>query len=241
MAEAAAWGLLAASSLLIGATLGTFVRLPDRLLALLIGFGAGALISALAFELTQEAYALGGADTVAVGLGLGALAYYLGDRAIGSGVGVALLLGAILDGIPENAVLGISVLEGEVSVALLAAIFISNLPEAISGAELSVKKGASSWPRGRTLKAWAIVTVVCAASSALGYLLLDGASGDTIGLIQAFAGGAVLMTVATGMLPEAHKLASGISRVTGRHGDATIVGLATVLGFALSYLLTTIE
>jgi ZIP family zinc transporter len=209
MVEAAAWGLLAASSLLIGAALGTFVNLPDRLLALLMGFGAGALISALAFELTQEAYALGGADTVALGLGLGALAYYLGDRAIGSGVGVAL--------------------------------FISNLPEAISGAGLSVRKAARSWPRGRTLRAWTLVTVVCAASSALGYLLLDGASGDAVGLIQAFAGGAVLMTVATGMLPEAHKLASGISRASGRRGDATIVGLATVLGFALAYLLTTLE
>src|SRR5512139_1642251 len=123
MAAAAGWGLLGASSLLIGAVLGLTLRIPSRLVGLILGFGAGTLISAVAFELTDEAFQLGGADAVAVGLAIGALTYFAGDAAIESRGGErrmspsrrregqtsqadaasALLLGAVLDGIPEAA------------------------------------------------------------------------------------------------------------------------------------------
>src|SRR3954470_16958888 len=128
MAEAAGWGLLGASSLLIGAVIGLTFQIHPRVTGLLLGFGAGTLISAVAFELTDEAYRLGGADTLTLGLALGAFTYFVGDVAIErrgaemrmhpgrrreddqpqSDAATALLLGAVLDGIPESVVIGIS-------------------------------------------------------------------------------------------------------------------------------------
>ena len=134
---------------------------------------------------------------------------------------------AVLDGIPESAVIGISLLEGSgVGVAVLAAVFLSNLPESISSSTGMKMAGSST---GHVVAVWSVVVVVGAISAALGYALLDGASGNTVGLIQAFAGGAVLTMLADTMMPEAFR----------RGGDA--VGLVTVLGFALAYLLSTLE
>jgi zinc transporter, ZIP family len=242
MAEAAFWGAVGASSLLIGAVIAIAVPLPRRAIGLVLGFGAGTLISAMAFELTEEAFRLGGGDAVTIGLALGALAYFAGDSVIerrGGGNRMssmgeqsaesanALLLGAVLDGIPESAVLGITLLEGSgVGVAVLAAIFLSNLPEAISS---TTGMRMSGQRPGRVLATWAVVVVVSAISAALGYGLLDGASGNAVGLIQAFAGGAVLTMLVDTMIPEAF----------ARGGRA--VGLVTVLGFALAYLLSTLE
>jgi zinc transporter, ZIP family len=242
MAEAAFWGAVGASSLLIGAVIAIVVPLPRTAIGLVLGFGAGTLISAMAFELTDEAFQLGGADAVTIGLALGALAYFAGDSAIearGGGNRMssmgeqsaesanALLLGAVLDGIPESAVLGITLLEGSgVGVAVLAAIFLSNLPEAISSTTGMRMSGQRS---GRVLITWTVVVVVSAVSAALGYALLDGASGNLVGLIQAFAGGAVLTMLIDTMIPESFS----------RGGRA--VGLITVLGFALAYLLSTLE
>jgi zinc transporter, ZIP family len=242
MAEAAFWGAVGASSLLIGAVIAIAAPLPRRAIGLVLGFGAGTLISAMAFELTEEAFRLGGADAVTIGLALGALAYFAGDTVIerrGGGNRMssmgeqssesanALLLGAVLDGIPESAVLGITLLEGSgVGVAVLAAIFLSNLPEAISSTTGMRMTGQGA---GHVLTTWAVVVVVSAISAALGYGLLDGASGNAVGLIQAFAGGAVLTMLVDTMIPEAF----------ARGGRA--VGLVTVLGFALAYLLSTLE
>jgi zinc transporter, ZIP family len=242
MAEAAFWGAVGASSLLIGAVIAIAVPLPRRAIGLVLGFGAGTLISATSFELTEEAFELGGADAVTIGLALGALAYFAGDSVIerrGGGNRMssmgeqsaesanALLLGAVLDGIPESAVLGITLLEGSgVGVAVLAAIFLSNLPEAISSTTGMRMTGQRS---GRVLTTWAVVVVVSAISAALGYGLLDGASGNLVGLIQAFAGGAVLTMLVDTMIPEAF--------ARGHRA----VGLLTVLGFALAYLLSTLE
>ena len=242
MAEAAFWGAVGASSLLIGAVIAIAVPLPRRAIGLVLGFGAGTLISATSFELTAEAFELGGADAVTIGLVLGALAYFAGDSVIerrGGGNRMssmgeqsaesanALLLGAVLDGIPESAVLGITLLEGSgVGVAVLAAIFLSNLPEAISSTTGMRMTGQRS---GRVLTTWAVVVVVSAISAALGYGLLDGASGNAIGLIQAFAAGAVLTMLVDTMIPEAF--------ARGHRA----VGLFTVLGFSLAYLLSTLE
>ncbi|HEX2372003.1 MAG TPA: hypothetical protein VHI33_05260 [Solirubrobacterales bacterium] len=242
MAEAAFWGAVGASSLLIGAVIAIAAPLPRRAIGLVLGFGAGTLISATAFELTEEAFDLGGADAVTIGLALGALAYFAGDSVIerrgggnrmssmgeqSAGSANALLLGAVLDGIPESAVLGITLLEGSgVGVAVLAAIFLSNLPEALSSTTGMRMAGQRS---GRVLTTWAVVVIVSAISAALGYGLLDGASGNLVGLIQAFAGGAVLTMLVDTMIPEAF--------ARGHRA----VGLFTVLGFALAYLLSTLE
>ena len=243
MLEAALWGLAGGSSLLLGAAIGLARPLPPKLVGTIMGFGAGTLISALAFELTEEAFTLGGADAVAGGLAAGALAYFAGNEALhrrhraasdrmsptgdqAEASGSALLLGAVLDGIPESAVVGMSLLAGGgVAVPVLAAVFISNLPEALGAAS----GRARAEHNGRNvLGAWGAVTLGCGVSAALGYALLDGASGDAIGLVQAFAGGAVLTMLVETMIPEA--LDQG-----GR-----VVGLTTVLGFACAYLLSTL-
>ena len=249
MLEAAAWGLLGASSLLVGALIGTGRRaIPTRALGLILGFGAGTLLSAVAFELTEDAYNLGGADAVALGLAAGGLAYFAGDRAIerrggenrmsphqrrregppqGADSSAALLLGAVLDGIPESAVIGISLLGGQrVSVAVLGAVFLSNLPEAIGSSAGMRKEGI---PRRRILLIWGVVVLASGAAAALGYGLLKDASGNTVALIEAFAGGAVLTMLVDVMIPQA------------RTEGGPQAGLVTVLGFALAYLLSTLE
>lgn len=248
MLEAAGWGLLGASSLLIGALIGTTRAIPHQALGLILGFGAGTLFSAVAFELTEDAYNLGGADAVALGLAVGALAYFAGDQAVGrrgaenrmsphkrrqdsppqgADAASALLLGAVLDGIPESAVIGISLLAGAgVSVAVLAAVFISNLPEAIASSAGMHKERIAT---RHILLIWTVVVLVSGGAAALGYGLLQGASDNTVALIEAFAGGAVLTMLVDVMIPEARK-EGGLA-----------VGLATVLGFALAYLLSTLE
>ena len=242
MGEAFLWGLAGASSLLIGAIAGLYLSVPARAIGLVLAFGAGTLISALAFELTEDAYRLGGADTVALGLALGAFAYFGGDALIerrgggqrmshsgrsGGNTGAALLLGAVLDGIPESAVIGITLLEGGgVGVAFQAAVAISNLPE--SFAATAGMRGAGHGHRS-VIGQWTAVMLVSAVSAALGFALLDGASDDTIGLINAFAGGAVLTMLADTMMPEAFK------------EGGTPAGLLTVLGFALAFLLSTLD
>jgi zinc transporter, ZIP family len=236
--EAGIWGLVAASPLVIGAWIGLRVDFKPTPHGLLLGFGAGTLISALSYELVQEAFTLGGADVVAAGLAAGALTYFLADRELdergakgrmspdvapGEGSRRALMLGALLDGVPESAVLGITVLEGEVSLALLGAVVLSNLPE--GAGSTAARRGQ---PAGPILLAWILIALACAVAAALGYGLLDGASGNLVGFIEAFAGGAVLMTVTDAMLPDAQRL------------GGKSVGLATVLGFALAALLSSL-
>jgi len=249
MLEAAAWGLVGASSLLLGAIIGLRLPVSNRLMGLILGFGAGTLISAVAFELTEEAYKLGGADAVAGGLAAGALAYFGGNLAISrrgasdrmrpagradAESASALLLGAVLDGIPESAVIGISLLAGgAVGVPILAAVFLSNLPESISSSRGMREQGLST---GHALRTWSLVCLVSALSAALGYGLLEDASGNLVGWIQAFAGGAVLTMLASTMLPTAHTLERRAGPVV-----QGAIGLATVLGFALAYLLSTLE
>jgi zinc transporter, ZIP family len=242
MLEAAGWGLVGASSLLIGAILGVRFRFPPMVVGLILAFGAGALISALAFELTEEAFKLGGADAVAIGLAAGALTYFAGDWLIDRRGGEmrmsqmgeqsettskALLLGAVLDGIPESMVIGMGLIEGAgVSIPVLAAVFLSNLPESLSAS--SGRSRANHRP-GTVLITWVVVVVVCGISAGVGYAALKDASDDAIALLLSFAAGAVLTMLADTMMPEAFK-----------HGGRA-AGLVTVLGFALAFLLSTLE
>lgn len=249
MLEAALWGLAGASSLLIGAVIGIRFGLSERAIGLILAFGAGTLISAVAFELTEEAFALGGADIVAIGLALGALSYFAGDVAIArrgaharmsssdrpdDESSSALLLGAVLDGIPESAVIGITLLAGDgVGVPILAAVFLSNMPEAISSSRGMHEQGLGA---GHILRTWSLVCLVSAISAAVGYGALESASDDVIGLIQAFAGGAVLTMLGSTMFPAAYRAERDAGPIFVR-----AIGLMTVLGFALAYLLSTLE
>lgn len=204
---------------------------PSRLIGLVLAFGAGALVSAVSFELFEEGVAVGGADWVGIGLAAGALVYFVLARAVarigpgGGGGGTALALGSFLDGIPEQAVLGIGFAEGAgVSVSLLVAIFVSNLPEAIGSAN-DMRAGGASKRQIRLL--WLAVAGCCALATPLGYLLAKHTGGHFQGLINGFAAGALLVMLVDSMIPEA----------TDKSGR--VAGLATTLGFALAAGLST--
>jgi zinc transporter, ZIP family len=233
MTEAMAWSLLGASSLLLGALAAFFLPIGKRLLGMIMAFGAGVLISAVAFDLTEEALELGGGPPVGAGLAAGALVYYLGDRVLrarrprGGGADAedpqGIVLGALLDGIPESAAIGLTLITGgSVSGSFVAAVFISNLPESISAsAELRPKYKAS-----RILGVWLAIAVASAIAAGVGYAVLQDASGDAAAFVKAFAGGAILCMLANTMMPQAFR----------DGGDR--VGLVTVLGFSLAALLS---
>jgi len=242
MGAALGWGALAASSLVIGALLAFARRWPARQVGLVLAFGAGALISAVSFELAGEGIEVGSLTSMAAGLGVGALAYFSLDgliarrhsvgrgragRTSGSDAGTALALGAFLDGIPEQLVLGIGLAAGEgVGVGLLVAIFVSNLPEAIGSASEMRKAGTD---RGKILRLWAVVATICALASVAGYAIADGASGELRAAIDGFAAGALLVMLIDSMIPEA-------TRESGR-----VAGLVTTLGFAVATALSNLQ
>lgn len=242
MGAALGWGALAASSLVFGALLAFARRWPARQLGLILAFGAGALISAVSFELAAEGVQVGSLKATAVGLGIGALTYYgldgliasrysggrgRGGRASGSDPGTALALGAFLDGIPEQLVLGIGLAVGEgVSIGLLVAIFVSNMPEAIGSASQMRSAGTE---RRKVLLLWGAVAVICTAASVAGYAIADAVSGELQAGIDGFAAGALLVMLIDSMIPEA-------SRDAGR-----VAGLVTVFGFAVAAALSSVS
>jgi zinc transporter, ZIP family len=237
------WGLVAGSSLVLGGALALWFRIGPRAIGLIMAFGAGVLISAVAYELVLQATETSlGKGGPALGFAAGALAFFFGDYAIdrlggddrkrssgrqASGSGLAIVLGIVLDGIPESVVIGLSLLEGEgVGVAVITAVFLSNLPEAIAA---TAGLTASGWTRGRVLGLWVLIMIVTALASLAGYVFFDDASANTIAFILAFAAGAILVMLADTMIPEAFE-----------HGGK-LVGLATALGFALAFGLSLVE
>jgi zinc transporter, ZIP family len=237
------WGFIASSSLLVGALLALTVRPSRRVVGLVMAFGAGVLISAVAYELVGEAIET--ADTgraVALGLFAGCGVFFFGDALIdrlggegrkssggeqSGGVGLAIMLGIVLDGIPESIVIGVGLLSGDgVSLAMLVAVFLSNLPEAVAA---TTGLTAAGWPRTRLWLLWLAVVSVSALSSLAGYALFDDASPDTIAFVLAFAGGAILTMLADTMMPEAFEQ------------SGKLVGVVTTLGFALAFTISTLE
>jgi zinc transporter, ZIP family len=242
MLEAALWGAVGGASLVIGAIVGLVAAPSQRVIGLVMAFGAGVLISALAFELTQEAFRRGGADAVALGLATGALSFFAADRAVDrrggdnrkrsggqqeGGSAAAIVVGALLDGVPESVAVGLSLVGGGgVGIAVVAAVFLSNVPESLSAATGLRRAGHSP---GWIIGLWTAVMVLSAVAAAVGYGLLGDASPNVVGVIQAFAAGAILTMLADTMMPEAFE-----------HGGS-IVGLVTVVGFSAAFLLSTIE
>jgi zinc transporter, ZIP family len=245
MSEALFWGLFAGSSLILGGAIGIWLPLPREARGLIMGFGAGVLISAVAYELVDDAFeAADGFTIVALGLFAGAAIFFVGDLAIdrmggaerkrseskspaAGGAALAIVLGIVLDGIPESAVIGLTLLEGTgVSAAMIFAVFLSNVPEAIAATTGLAKSG---WSRRRIFGLWALVTLVSGLSALLGYVLFDGASPRAFAFVLAFAGGAILTMLADTMMPEAFE----------RSGKWT--GLATTLGFAVAFAITALE
>lgn len=236
MLSALIWGLIATSSLIIGGSLGMWFDFGRRTLGIIMAFGAGVLISAVAYDLTFDAMRdAAGTGFPAVGFLVGALTFFFIDMLIGrigahdrkaiksehnAGLVVPLVLAIILDGVPESAVLGLGIREtGEVSITLLVAVFISNLPEAIAGTS-GMK--AAGWGRARVQLLWIGIAATCALTSAAGYWLLGDVSPMWLSFIKMFAGGAIMVMLANTMMPEAYA-----------HGGK-LAGLFTVLGFMLS-------
>ena len=244
MGEAAFWGFLGASSLIIGAEIAFAFQLRRMVVGLIMAFGVGALISSVAFELVAPVLEVVDFWKIALGLVAGSLTFFVGDQLIArlgganrkspiedgqddgiSGLGIAL--GTFLDGIPESAVLGMSLVAGGgVSTALLAGIWVSNLPESL-GSTVNLAKGDMSKSVIRIL--WISIAVVSAISAAVGYFVVDASSVHTGALVQAFAAGALLTMIADEMAPEAFDRSS------------LYAGLATVAGFALAVFLSSSE
>ncbi|MCV7173687.1 hypothetical protein H7I41_27565 [Mycobacterium manitobense] len=227
MLTALLWGLVASSSLIVGALAGVACTWNQRLIGLVLGFGAGALIASISFELAEEGFRVGGAVPMGLGLAAGAVTFSVADKVVDRlggdttrAAGVPLLLGALLDGIPEQAVLGIGIADGaSVSPTLLLAIFVSNLPESIGSASDLRRAGRRV---GRIVLGWAAVAALCAVATVGGYQFQETAGAALRGGIDGFAAGALLVMLVGSMIPEATEKA---------HEQA---GLAAVLGFALA-------
>jgi len=226
------WGTVAASSLLIGAVLGVTRRWSDAVVGSVLGFGAGALMASISFELFQGGLEIGGAIALAFGLTCGAGVFFVSDRwvkRIGGrsrpgAAGLPLALGAFLDGIPEQTVLGVGIADDGVgSIALLVAIFVSNLPEAMGSA---TEMKASGSPTRRILLLWASVTALCVLATAGGYLLAHVTGGAFVGAVDGFAAGALLVMLVGAMIPEAQ------AKIHDRAGLAAVLGFAVAAGLA---------
>jgi zinc transporter, ZIP family len=226
----------------IGAAITFALRPGHKAIGLLMGFGSGVLISAIAYELVGEAFeTASGSGWVAAGLACGALAFYGGDVVIERRGGgrrkssrathekaqhQAIVLGTVLDGVPEGIVLGIGLIGGGGgSVALIAAIFMSNLPEAVA-ATSGLERGGMA--RRSLYRMWSAVMLLTAIAAVLGFAVFDTASPEAVAFTQAFAGGALLTMLADTMMPEAFEEG-------GRE-----VGLLTALGFAVAFALAQI-
>ncbi len=242
--QAGLWGLAAGGTLVVGAAIAWFARVPRVVVASVMAFGAGVLFSALAFDLVDEAERSGGLTATLVGLLAGATTYVVANVALSrrgaarrksdgdeqmseddmAGSGTAIAVGALLDGVPESIVLGLSLLGGGgVGVPVLAAIAISNLPEGLSSSAGMKRNGRSA---RYVFGVWGAIAVTSGLAGLVGCLALDGASDATISVITAVAAGAILTMVADTMIPEAFARTH------------LWTGLITTLGFITAFALT---
>jgi ZIP family zinc transporter len=240
MLEAFFWGAFGAAFLLVGA-LAAYVFTPGkRVIAVIMALGSGVLIGSVSFELIDEALKTNSVGWVGLLVLVGAVTFALGDwlldqrgaadrkdpeGAQADGSPRAIVLGSVLDGIPESFVLGLTVLEGGVSLALLAGISLSNLPEGMAS---SSGLKAAGWPRGRVVLMWSVVILASATSAAAGYAILDPKSALDGSLSQAFAAGALLAMVSDTLLPEAYEV------------EGILTGVLVVIGFATSIALSAV-
>ncbi|CAA9581079.1 MAG: Integral membrane protein [uncultured Truepera sp.] len=226
--------MVAGGALLVGAAIGYFFRMPQRLIAVVMAFGSGVLISALAFELMDEAYRQGGPDASALGF-LGGALLYTGANVVlaqqgakhrkrsgeqqpseaqSGGSGLAIALGALLDGVPESIVVGVSLLGGGgVSFVAVAAVLLSNIPEGLSSAAY-------------IFGVWGSIALLSGVAALLGYAVFGGFSVDVVAAVTAVAAGAILAMLVDTMIPEAFEQVRDYA------------GLITVVGFLVAFMLS---
>lgn len=241
MWTAVGYSIAASSALVIGALIGARWEPPRRVTGVLLAFASGALIAALAVDLFPDAFEKGGAVRAGLGLLAGAATFVVADTLLDryvagssgphhrevaasgarTGVGLALLAAVTLDGVPENLALGVS-LVGGVSLTLLVAIFFSNLPESLVGAVAMRNSGMST---GSVVLTWTVCAALLAAAVVVGWSVAGGFSDELLALALAFAGGAVLASLADTLMPEAFE-----------HGRP-LNAFATAAGFFVSFVL----
>jgi ZIP family zinc transporter len=242
--QAGFWGLVAGAALLLGAAAGYWLKVPARLVAGIMAYGSGVLISALSFDLMEEAYRTGGFDATALGFLGGAAVFTLVNWLLShhgakhrkrsgglqpseeqhGGSGLAIAAGALLDGIPESIVIGLSMLGGgKVSMVAVTAIFLSNVPEGLSSAAGMKKAGRGA---GYIFGIWGAIAFASGASALAGYTLFEDVSPNTIAATTAVAAGAILAMLADTMIPEAFEEAHDFA------------GLITVAGFLSAFALS---
>ncbi|MFI5489541.1 ZIP family metal transporter [Micromonospora echinaurantiaca] len=239
--QAGGWGLLAGSALLIGAAAGWYARVPQRVIASIMAFGAGTLLSAVSFELIVKAYEHGGVLPTTLGAAAGAVAFTLANVVLARrggqhrkrsgrrqpteaqrpGSGNAIAVGALLDGIPESVVIGASLLGGKtVSLVTVGAVFLSNVPEALSSAAGMRHAGRS---RRWVFTLWTLIALATGVSAVAGHILLGDASPAALAAITALAAGGILAMIIDTMVPEAFENAH------------LLAGLITVAGFLIAF------
>jgi ZIP family zinc transporter len=244
--EAGFWGFVGGSALILGAAIGYYATLPQRLIAAVMAIGSGVLISAVAFDLMDEAFKQGGFDSTAGGFVGGAVVYTIANIIVSrrgakhrkrsgsnaeqsqpsaeGGGGLAIAIGALLDGIPESVVIGVSLLGGGgVSVVTVAAVFLSNVPEGLSSAAGMKKAGRSA---GYIFGVWFGIAVASAIAAMVGNVALAGASPEIVAAVTAVAAGAILAMLVDTMIPEATE------------GSHDFSGLIAVVGFLLAFILS---
>ncbi len=242
--QAALWGILAGSALLLGAVLGYYTRIKQRVIAAVMAFGSGVLISALSFELMEEAYKRGGFYAVGIGFLAGALVYTIASVLLArrgakhrkrsgsqqpsetdvSGSGLAIAVGALLDGIPESIAIGLTLIGGKsIGIVAVMAIFLSNIPEGLSSSAGMKKAGRS---KRYIFGIWTSIAMISGVCSLLGFTVFAGLSAQIVAATTATAAGAILAMIGDTMIPEAFEQTHNFT------------GLVTVMGFLAAFALS---
>lgn len=234
------WGFVAGSALLLGAFFGYYFKLPQRLVASIMAFGAGVLMSAVSFELLDEAYALGGPTHLVAGFLIGATIFTLANiylarkgakhrkRSVKPGDNdnnaMAIAAGSVIDGVPESIALGLTMIGGgAVSTATLVAIFLSNIPEGLSSSAGMKKEG---WKPVKVFTLWLIIAIVTSISSLVGFTVFSHLPVEATAVTLSIAAGGILAMLVDTMIPEAFSETHNLA------------GMVTVIGFAISFILS---
>ncbi len=237
------YAFLTGFSLILGVILGTTFKIRQKIIAAIMAFGSGVLICALTFGLMEEAFKHGGFDAVIIGFLSGGLVFITGDvlihriggrnhkgkahhQSTKKTNGQAIVLGSLLDGIPESIALGVALLsKNGIGLLMLVAIFLSNLPESLSSIDDLQKEGFS---KRRIYLSWSIVSILVASSVVLSFLFLERLDLNALGIIESFASGAILAMLADSMMPEAYE------------DGGFLIGFLTMLGFLTAFILSKI-